>query len=110
MEILERSYIPSAVGYIKELTSYLDVTIKKKHEKLKKKREARIMKHEGLLEVDKSERITLLNQSFCEISGYTEDELIGKKVNELLVAVEREVLEERSATEKRDKYSMNLLL
>jgi PAS domain S-box-containing protein len=56
----------------------------------------------GLLEVDKSERITLLNQSFCEISGYTEDELIGKKVNELLVAVEsKEVLEERSANRKR---------
>jgi PAS domain S-box-containing protein len=57
-----------------------------------------------LAEVDKSERITLLNQSFCEISGYTEDELIGKKINELLVAVEREVLG-KSATEKRDKYS-----
>jgi PAS domain S-box-containing protein len=67
----------------------------------------------GLLEVDKSERITLLNQSFCEISGYTEDELIGKKVNELLVAVEsKEVLEERSANRKKgitDSYELTVI-
>jgi PAS domain S-box-containing protein len=55
----------------------------------------------GLLEVDKSERITLLNQSFCEISGYTEDELIGKKWNELVAVESKEVLEERSANRKK---------
>jgi PAS domain-containing protein len=61
------------------------VTIKKKHERNleneKRSTDEYIANMNlGLLEVDKSERITLLNQSFCEISGYTEDELIGKKV------------------------------
>jgi PAS domain S-box-containing protein len=39
----------------------------------------------GLLEVDIDENILMANQSFCEISGYTNDELIGKNAFNLLL-------------------------
>jgi PAS domain S-box-containing protein len=43
----------------------------------------------GLIEVDET-RITLANQSFSDISGYVEEELIGQKASELLVSKESE--------------------
>jgi two-component system, sensor histidine kinase len=42
----------------------------------------------GLLEVDLKENIQVTNQSFCEMSGYTEDELIGKKADSLFIPQE----------------------
>ena len=39
----------------------------------------------GLLEVNMEEVILYANNSFCEMSGYTPDELIGKKAAELFV-------------------------
>lgn len=39
----------------------------------------------GLLEVDIDERITYANASFCDMSGYTVDELSGRKAPELFV-------------------------
>ncbi|WP_299361803.1 PAS domain S-box protein [Winogradskyella sp.] len=40
----------------------------------------------GLVEVNNDDVIQMVNQSFVEMSGYDEDELIGKKGGELLVA------------------------
>lgn len=42
----------------------------------------------GLLEVDNDDTILLVNQSFLEMSGYEEDELIGEKAAELLLTQE----------------------
>ena len=38
----------------------------------------------GLLEVDNNDNILLANQSFCEMSGYSINELIGNKASDLL--------------------------
>lgn len=37
----------------------------------------------GMLEVDLNENIQYVNQSFCDISGYPADELLGKKASDL---------------------------
>lgn len=39
----------------------------------------------GLIEVDLNEKILFCNNSFCQMSGYTRDELIGKNAKELLL-------------------------
>ncbi|AZA64358.1 PAS domain S-box protein [Chryseobacterium carnipullorum] len=39
----------------------------------------------GLLEVDNNETIRYANQSFCDVSGYDPDELIGKSPSQLFV-------------------------
>lgn len=39
----------------------------------------------GMLEVDLNENIQYVNQSFCDISGYPADELLGKKATDLFV-------------------------
>jgi two-component system, sensor histidine kinase len=44
--------------------------------------------HLGLVEVDKNDVIQFVNSSFCDLSGYSEDELAGKKAAELLVGPE----------------------
>jgi PAS domain S-box-containing protein len=41
-----------------------------------------------LLEVDENDTITLVNQSFCEISGYSVEEVLGRKAYDLLAAAE----------------------
>lgn len=37
----------------------------------------------GLLEVDNDEMIQFANQSFCDMSGYTLDEIVGKRASDL---------------------------
>jgi PAS domain S-box-containing protein len=39
----------------------------------------------GLLEVDNNETIRYANQSFCDVSGYDSDELIGKNPSQILL-------------------------
>lgn len=97
--IVQRSFIPIYQGnkYNGHLWSYDDITIKKKYEQsLEAEREkySNIIANMnmGLLEVDLNDRIQFVNQSFCELSGYTQDELIGKKASELFLDPENKAI------------------
>lgn len=97
--IVQRSFIPIYQGnkYNGHLWSYDDITIKKKYEQsLEAEREkySNIIANMnmGLLEVDLNDRIQFVNQSFCELSGYTTDELIGKKASELFLDPENKAI------------------
>ncbi|MGB0178152.1 MAG: PAS domain S-box protein, partial [Owenweeksia sp.] len=39
----------------------------------------------GLMEVDLEERVLFVNHSFCEITGYSPEEIIGKKASEVFI-------------------------
>ena len=67
----------------------------------------------GLLEVDKNDVITLANQSFTDISGYSLEELIGKKASNLFLTNDsketvksKETLREEGKT---DSYEVKVI-
>lgn len=56
----------------------------------------------GLLEVDNNEIIRSCNQSFCDMSGYGFDELMGRKASELFAkGANEELLELKNETRKK---------
>ena len=80
-----------------EVTQYFamieDVSLKKDYEEVLKKERNKYSNiianmNLGLLEVDNNETITFANNSFCEISGYGFEELIGEKASKLIVTEE----------------------
>lgn len=61
----------------------------------------------GLLEVDNDDCIQFANQSFCAISGYSIDELIGKKAADLLLDENtRQMLKEKNNIRKEGVSDM----
>ena len=88
-KILERDYIPIYENniYKGHLWTYRDVTLRRKY---RKSLEAQRLKYSniianmnlGLMEVDLDDKILMINNSFAEMSGYKEEELIGKIANE----------------------------
>lgn len=95
----ERSYIPVFRDgvYKGNLRSYVDITIKRKHEEILKNEKEKYSNiianmNLGLIEVDQNDNITLANQSFCKISGYSLDELVGRKASSLLLTDESRAL------------------
>ena len=93
--ILERSYIPifNDGVYKGHLWSYEDITIRKRYKEslqAQKQKYSNIIANMnlGLVEVDNEDRVIMANQSFTEISGYTEEELKGKSPVELLLPPE----------------------
>jgi PAS domain S-box-containing protein len=88
--ILERDFIPiyKNASYQGHLWSYKDVTLKRKYAKsieFERQKYSNIIANMnlGLVEVDNDDVIKMANQSFCEMSGYNEAELIGNKGSDI---------------------------
>lgn len=89
--ILERDFIPILKGneYNGHLWAYKDISLKRKYREsleTQKNKYSNIIANMnlGLVESNKDGEILLVNQSLCEMSGYSADELIGKRINKLL--------------------------
>lgn len=90
--VFERSYIPiyHQEEYKGHLWSYTDVTIQKKYReslKAQKEKYSSIIAHInlGLLENDIEDKIIFSNQTFSKMSGYSQEELLGKKATDLFL-------------------------
>ncbi|KAB1156811.1 PAS domain S-box protein [Flavobacterium luteum] len=93
--IFERSYTPiyRDKQYKGHLWSYTDVTINinyKENLQNQKERYRGIISNMnlGLIEIDNEESILLANETFCEMSGFSINELIGKKKSDIFRALE----------------------
>ena len=108
-QIFERDYIPIYRNnkYKGHLWSYKDFTLRRKY---RQSIEAQRLKYRsiitnmnlGLLEVDNDDKILLANQSFLEMSGYSEEELLGKKAAEYFVKdIDKNIVKKQNS--KRQK-------
>jgi len=93
--IFERSYTPifRDAKYKGHLWSYIDVTINIKFKEQlqnQKERYRGIISNMnlGLLEIDREESIILANETFCQMSGFSMDDLIGKKKSEVFATLQ----------------------
>jgi len=84
-KVLERDFIPiySNEEYKGHLWTYRDVSLKRKYNKsieAQKQKYSNIIANMnlGMVEVDNEDKILMTNQSFHKMSGYSEQELIGK--------------------------------
>ena len=84
-KILERNYTPVIVnGKIKGyLWAFSDVTLEKKYNlslEVEKEKYSNIIANMnlGLVEINIDDQISMVNQSFLEMSGYAKEELLGK--------------------------------
>lgn len=115
----ERDYIPVFIDGEQSghLWKYTDVTDRVLAEKRLKNREAKFKGiidnfHLGLLEVATDGKIITANEAFCEMSGYSLAEIIGKDGGELFLdASEREVMRQRNESRRvgvKDVYELRV--
>ncbi|MCK8479329.1 PAS domain-containing sensor histidine kinase [Psychroserpens algicola] len=93
-KILERNYMPITIGEKSKgfLWTFTDVTLKRTYRKSLETQKQKYYgiianMHLGLVEVNNNDEILMINQSFSEMSGYTQDEVLGKKAG-LLFPIE----------------------
>ncbi|MEL1240888.1 PAS domain S-box protein [Flavobacterium flavipallidum] len=95
-----------------------DITLKKHYEESLKKEKEKYSSiianmNLGLVEVDQNENIILANNSFCKMSGYTQEELIGRNAPKLLkIDAENKELNTRIENRKQgisDTYELNVI-
>jgi PAS domain S-box-containing protein len=117
----ERDFIPLFVEgeYKGTMWKYRDVSLRKASEKDLKYSEEKYRSiirnmNLGLIEVDTKERILYANQSFCEMAGYQQQELIGHNPSELFltndnkhVMIEKNILRQQGVS---DAYEVNVEL
>ncbi|MEN7549941.1 PAS domain S-box protein [Rapidithrix thailandica] len=89
---LERDYIPIFVDgvYKGHLWKFNDITARKNYERTLKVQEEKYRNiianmNLGIIEVDQEDTIHFANHSFCEMSGYSFEDLLGQKASRLLL-------------------------
>jgi PAS domain S-box-containing protein len=112
-KILERNYMPIVIGEESQgfLWTFTDVTLKRTY---RKSLEAQKQKYSsiianmnlGLVEVNNDDEILMINQSFSEISGYTEDEIVGRKGGEVF-QIDKDLDTIKIENNKRQKGESN---
>lgn len=90
---IERDYIPIKKGneYNGHLWTFRDITLGKLHNKIlqsQKEKYSSIIANMnlGLVEVNQDDEILMINQCFSDMSGYSENQLIGKKAHEVFLS------------------------
>lgn len=116
---LERDYIPIFDGdiYQGHLWTYRDVSIKKNYEasiNAEREKYSSIIANMnlGLMEVDNDDVIQLINQSFCSMSGFSEEELLGQKAAEVLRTKDKNKIIEKGEKRKQgesDSYEVQVI-
>ena len=111
--ILERDFIPIIQNntYKGHLWTYKEITLKKQYSQsleIQRQKYSNIIANMnlGLVEVDNDDQILMINQSFSNMSGYTEDELIGKRGTDIFLDKE-DVKIIQSESNKRVKGKSN---
>ena len=90
---IERDFIPVLKGdeYKGHLWTFRDITFSKQYSKIlesQKEKYSSIIANMnlGLLEVNNDDKVLMINQSFSDMSGYTESELLGKKASHIFLS------------------------
>ncbi|MFI1773296.1 PAS domain-containing sensor histidine kinase [Thalassobellus citreus] len=107
-KILERDYIPIFRNnqYKGHLWSYRDVTLRRNYSQsleAQKQKYSNIIANMnlGLLEVDTNGKVLMVNQSFIEMSGYSEKELLGKIGTEIITIANGKKIVESEITKRK---------
>lgn len=93
--VFERDAIPIFVdkSFRGMMWKYRDITLRKSKEKILRFSEEKYRNiirnmNLGLIEVDVKETILYANQSFCEMSGYSSEEVLGKNPTQIFLTKE----------------------
>lgn len=114
-KFLERDYIPIFINdqYQGHLWKYTDISERKRAEDHLRRQEEKYRNiianmNLGLIKVDNNQMIQYANQSFCEVSGFEADELIGKNPSQLFLYGENNMkfLEEQIELRKKGVSSV----
>lgn len=119
-KIVERDYIPLFVNgqYNGHLWKYTDITSRRNSEKILANREKKFRGiinnfKLGLLEVDPNGFILNSNESFEIMSGFSSEELRGKKANDILLdETQKPIMLEKMSSRKigkEDVYELDIL-
>ncbi len=117
--ILERDFIPiiSKGVYRGHLWTYSDVTLRRNFRRnlqAEKDKYSSIIANMnlGLIEVDNDDKIQMVNQSFCAMSGFEEAELLGKTARDVLGVQDKDLVLEKNAKRLEatsDSYELRVL-
>ena len=113
-KVLERDYIPLASEdeQLGHLWQYRDITERKNTEQAIRESEEKyrgVLENMdlGLLEVDLNDNILRANNAFCQMLGYTPEELVGKNAGETFLPEQsRKIIKKRLEERKEGQSSV----